>query len=195
MLGTILSSLIYSFNLPSPPRQWGRAFQILIYPFKKETEILTTLVNILHLLSCSIRIWTQAIQLQISDGHSYAVLLAMFYLNCYVVNVIMHMSKRVCVCVCVCERTHACVCAFSIVWLFATPWTIACQAPLSMEFSRLEYWCGLPFPSPGDLPDPGIELVSLVGSFVDRWILHNEPLGKTISVTTKGYILGEFKAI
>ena len=39
----------------------------------------------------------------------------------------------------------------------ATPWTVACQAPLSMEFSRQEYWSGLPFPPPGDLPDPGIE--------------------------------------
>ena len=40
---------------------------------------------------------------------------------------------------------------------FATPWTIACQAPPSMEFSRHKSWNGLPFPSPGDLPDPGIE--------------------------------------
>ena len=39
----------------------------------------------------------------------------------------------------------------------ATPWTVACQAPLSMEFSRQEYWSGLPFPNPGNLPDPGIE--------------------------------------
>ena len=39
----------------------------------------------------------------------------------------------------------------------ATPWTVACQAPLSMGFSRQEHWSGLPFPSPGDLPDPGIE--------------------------------------
>ena len=38
-----------------------------------------------------------------------------------------------------------------------TPWTVARQAPLSMEFSRQEYWSGLPFPSPGDLPYPGIE--------------------------------------
>ena len=37
------------------------------------------------------------------------------------------------------------------------PWTVAHQAPLSMEFSRQEYWSGLPFPSPGDLPEPGIE--------------------------------------
>ena len=41
--------------------------------------------------------------------------------------------------------------------LFATAWTVACQAPLSMGFSRKEYWSGLPFPSPGDLPNPGIE--------------------------------------
>ena len=40
---------------------------------------------------------------------------------------------------------------------FATPWTVACQAPLSVEFPRQEYWSGLPFPSPGDLTDPGKE--------------------------------------
>ena len=45
----------------------------------------------------------------------------------------------------------------SHVRLFATPWTVAYQAPPSMEFYREEYWSGLPFPSPGDLPDPGIE--------------------------------------
>ena len=43
--------------------------------------------------------------------------------------------------------------------LFATPWTIACQAPLSLGCPRQEYWSGLPFPSPGDLPDPGMERV------------------------------------
>ena len=50
--------------------------------------------------------------------------------------------------------------SLSCIWIFATPWTIASQAPLSMEFSRQEYWSGLPFPSPGDLPHPGIELRS-----------------------------------
>ena len=59
---------------------------------------------------------------------------------------------------------------FSHVQLFATPWTLACQAPLSLGFSRQEYWSGLPFPTPGDLPDPGIELKTfkspvLVGGF------------------------------
>ena len=47
--------------------------------------------------------------------------------------------------------------SLSRVRLLATPWTVAYQAPLSMRFSRQEYWSGLPFPSPGDLPDPGIE--------------------------------------
>ena len=47
--------------------------------------------------------------------------------------------------------------SLSRVRLFATPWTVAHQAPLSMGFSRQEYWSGLPFPSPGDIPDPGIE--------------------------------------
>ena len=47
--------------------------------------------------------------------------------------------------------------SLSRVRLFSTPWTVAYQAPLSMGFSRQECWSGLPFPSPGDLPDPGIE--------------------------------------
>ena len=50
--------------------------------------------------------------------------------------------------------------SLSRVRLLATPWTVAYQDPLSMGFSRQEYWSGLPFPSPGDLPDPGIELGS-----------------------------------
>ena len=52
------------------------------------------------------------------------------------------------------------VCVQSI-WLFATPWSIARQAPLSMEVSRQEYWSGLPFPSPGDLASPGTASTSL----------------------------------
>ena len=50
---------------------------------------------------------------------------------------------------------------FSRVRLFASLWTVACQAPLSMVFSRLEYWTGFPCPPSGDLPNPGIKLVSL----------------------------------
>ena len=48
---------------------------------------------------------------------------------------------------------------FSCVILFAVPWTVACQSPLSMAFSRQEYWSGMPFPSPGDLPHPRIKPV------------------------------------
>ena len=53
---------------------------------------------------------------------------------------------------------------YSCVQPFATPWTAACQAPLSMGFRRHKYWSGLPFPSPGDLPDPGMKSASLVSS-------------------------------
>ena len=50
---------------------------------------------------------------------------------------------------------------FSYVQLFETLWTISCQAPLSMRFSRQEYWSGVSCPPPGDLPDPGIKPTSL----------------------------------
>ena len=52
--------------------------------------------------------------------------------------------------------------SFSRARLFVMPWTAAHQAPLSMRFSRQEYWSGLPCPPPGDLPDPGIEPASLM---------------------------------
>ena len=57
--------------------------------------------------------------------------------------------------------------SLSCVQLFATPWTVAYQAPPSIGFSRQEYWSGLPFLSPEDLPDPGFEPVSpaLAGRF------------------------------
>ena len=63
------------------------------------------------------------------------------------------------------------------VQLFAIPWTAACQAPLSMEFFRQEYWSGLPFPSPGDLPHPGIESRSPV---LQADSLPSEPPGKSL---------------
>ena len=65
--------------------------------------------------------------------------------------------------------------SLSLVWLFATPWTIAYQGPLSMGFSRQEYWSGLPFPSPGDLPNPGIESRSPT---LQADTLPSEPPGK-----------------
>ena len=66
--------------------------------------------------------------------------------------------------------------SLSHVRLFVTPWTVAYQAPLSMGFSRQEYWSGLPFPSPGDLPDPGIKPRSPA---LEADTLTSEPPGKS----------------
>ena len=65
--------------------------------------------------------------------------------------------------------------SLSSVRLFVTPWTVAYQAPQSMEFSRQEYWSGLPFPPPGDLPNPGIEPGSPA---LQADALSSEPPGK-----------------
>ena len=54
-----------------------------------------------------------------------------------------------------------CECVLSHVRFFATPWSVARQAPLSMEFTRQGYWSGMSCPPPGDLPDPGIEPASV----------------------------------
>ena len=87
-----------------------------------------------------------------------------------------HTSKRAPSLVCM-ELTlqglsDVCVCVSSPVRLFATPWTVVCQAPLSVEFSSQEYWSGLPFPTPGDLPNPGVEPVSCT-SCTGRQVLYH----------------------
>ena len=88
-----------------------------------------------------------------------------------------------CVCVCVC----VCVCkSFSHVWLFVTPWTVAHQTPLSMGFSRQEFWSGLSFPSPGDLPDLGIQPIS--PAFPADSLL-SEPPGKPCAPVTSKFSL------
>ena len=72
--------------------------------------------------------------------------------------------------------SHACMRnCFSHVWLFVTPWTVSCQAPLSLGFSRQEYWSGLPCPPPGGLPDPGIKPVSLASPALQADSLPAEP--------------------
>ena len=80
----------------------------------------------------------------------------------------------VCVCVCVC------VCVF--VLDSATPWTVAHQAPLSTGFPRQQYWSGLPFPTPGDLPDPRIKPMSPVSPELQAHSLPAEPFGKPIYI-------------
>ena len=71
-----------------------------------------------------------------------------------------------------------CVCVLSHVQLFVTPWTVAHQDPLSMGFSRQEYRCGLPFPSPGDPPDPGTKPKYLMSPALAGGLLTKEPPGK-----------------
>ena len=70
--------------------------------------------------------------------------------------------------------------SFSHVQLFVTPWTVTSQTPLSMGFSRQEYWSGLPFPSPEDLPDPGIKPRSPA---LQAEALTSEPSGKPLGKT------------
>ena len=98
--------------------------------------------------------WTAAYQAPLSMGfskqeytNSYKLWYSFFegYIHCNLGGIL----KYVCVCV------HAQ--SFSHFQLFATPWTVACQVPLSIRFPKQEYWSRLPFPSPWDLPDPGIE--------------------------------------
>ena len=87
--------------------------------------------------------------------------------------------------------------SLSRVWLFATPWTVAYQAPLSMGFSRREYWSELPFPSPGDLPKPrGRTQVSCIASRHFYRLSHQRSLfyfqketRKEISMTTNNFFL------
>ena len=74
------------------------------------------------------------------------------------------------------EANHG---AFVCVWLFTIPWTVAHQVPLSVEFSRQEYWSRLPFPSPGDLPDPGIKPRSPA---LQADSLPSEPLEKPLAI-------------
>ena len=84
-----------------------------------------------------------------------------------------YIYKHMCVCVvCVlCVCVYVLVCSVSQSYLIlTTPWTVACQVPLSMRFFRQEYRSGLPFPSPGELPDPGIGSTSLASpALADRF--------------------------
>ena len=101
-------------------------------------------------------------------------------------------------CVCVCVWVCVLVMSDSV-----PPWTVAHQAPLSIEFSRQEYWSGLPFPSPGDLPDPGMEpgspelqaecLPSKSPGFPDDlgtiWFIHNWTYAQLLTDQSLVYIL------
>ena len=80
---------------------------------------------------------------------------------------------------------NQCAYVLSCVWLFVTPWTIAYPAPLSTESSRQEYWSGLPYPTPGYLPDPGIEPASLVSPALAGGFFTTGPPGKQVKYSHK----------
>ena len=83
----------------------------------------------------------------------------------------------------------------SRVWLFATPWTVTHQPPLPLEFSRQEYWSGLPFPTPGDLPNPGIEPTSLASPELAGKFFTTEPPGKPqLGGMRRGHLLSPSSA-
>ena len=88
-----------------------------------------------------------------------------------------------CVCVCALARVRP-LSRFSHVQLFATLWTAARQAPLSMGFSRQECWSGLPCPPPGDLPNPGIKPVSLSSPALAGGFFTTRPPGKPRGANT-----------
>ena len=92
----------------------------------------------------------------------------------------------VCVCMYICIYIYI-VKLLSHVCLLVTPWTVAHQAPPSMEFSRQEYWSGLPFPSPGDLPDPGVKPGSPA---LQADALPSEPPGISLYIYSIHKVLG-----
>ena len=75
--------------------------------------------------------------------------------------------------------------SLSHVRFFETPWTVAYQAPPFMEFSRQKHWSGLPFPFPGDLPDPEIKPVSPVAPALAGGFFTTEPAGKSVFPTSQ----------
>ena len=82
----------------------------------------------------------------------------------------MYIYKKICVCLCVCAHV------LHHMQLFLTPWTVASQAPLSMEFFRQEYRSGLPFSPPRDLPDSGIEPTSPTTALASRFFTTESPV-------------------
>ena len=109
-------------------------------------------------------------------AYLFIFLISLFFFFAKCINRIKSLSSEVILSV----PASAVLSRFSIVRLFATLRTVARQAPLSMRFSRQEYWSGLPCPSPGDLPDPGIEPASLMSPALAAGSLPLAPPGKQV---------------
>ena len=109
----------------------------------------------------------------------------------YMSKILREECEYMCVCVCVCVCMHACMCMWAR--------TIDHQAPLSMGFSRQVYWSGLPFPSPGDLPNLGIDPVfplSCTGRHVlyhrDTWEVQENSQHKNIYIRYHASLSGKY---
>ena len=85
---------------------------------------------------------------------------------------LLHLSVSLNQVLCVCAQSLSCV------QVFVISWTVARQAPVSMGFPRQEYWSGLPFPSPGNLPNPGMDPTSLASPSLAGGFFTTEPPGK-----------------
>ena len=94
-------------------------------------------------------------------------------------------------CSCVCVHTQS----LSCVRLFVTSWTVARQASLTMEFPRQEYWSGLPFPVPGNLPNPGIKPKLPASTCIGRQILYRCTTWEACSYTYMYILLTEYYVI
>ena len=88
-------------------------------------------------------------------------------------------------------QNSVCVCSCTRAQFFVTPWTAGRQAPLSMEFSRQEYWSGLPLSSPGDLPNPGIEPTSPASPTLAGRFFTTEPPGKPLQNSLTSHAIGQ----
>ena len=99
--------------------------------------------------------------------------------QCLNITLLDSLASYVCVCVCACMLSH------SVVSDSLISWTVACQVPLSMGFSRQEYWSGLPFPTLGDFPHPGMEPGSPA---LQADSSPSEPPGKPISIYLSIYM-------
>ena len=97
-----------------------------------------------------------------------------FIIYTYVKSLFVHLKLKQC------YISLVCICAQLLIhiWLFVTLWTVSHQTPLSMEFPRQEYWSGLPFPTPGDLPHPGIKPASPTSLALAGGFFTTTPYGK-----------------
>ena len=110
-------------------------------------------------MSCYFRLYSKVNQLYIDTHCTHTYTHTHMYIYSFFFFFFFHLGHHRALCF-LCYTVLIEVKLLSHVWRVVTPWTIAHQAPPSMEFSRQEYWSGLPFPSPGNLPNPGIELGS-----------------------------------